>query len=389
MNRQGISCCFFGDESPSPRSSSEGHSESPISMISVDANVSKDQDFEPISRTLEEVRNKISVTRKSLLQCHMEQQMEEQRARRRRLRETAESVLPSMSEWPAARPLSALGSIMEVITPPTAPPPGVYGPAFGRFPPPFPPPFPVPPAHTDDQPDRPYGHPPPSRPPYLQSSLLTGLSHMYPPGVPSLLPPHMGHALAPPYVREGSPPVIQRPTPLPTQRSETKIVPPEVASLQPILRPGLNLNAESSPASKDHSETVPSSAANHMGDNDALNKFLTIQRADFSTGKEFLRECQRLREQCAEHWKLRFTKSLLTCHLIRALETHKPIEAKLLRWRYLSGDIEFQDLKQYIAAPDLVWDKIPKKSRATESVPDRDESDEKLDKDLDELYDKL
>ncbi|KAJ2991174.1 hypothetical protein NUW58_g2613 [Xylaria curta] len=89
---------------------------------------------------------------------------------------------------------------------------------------------------------------------------------------------------------------------------------------------------------------------------DALNTFLTIDRACFSSGKDFLRECETLRLKILAGWKLQFTKKFTNCHLIKAMRSYDPSLASVLRAVQLEDQLGFAELKKIILESDVTDD---------------------------------
>ncbi|KAI1261590.1 hypothetical protein F5Y18DRAFT_400776 [Xylariaceae sp. FL1019] len=268
--------------------------------------------------------------------------------------------------------------------PPRSSPPAGHGPEFGLLDLSDPPGFSFPDVTAEHNPSYPYYYrsiPPPS----LQRD-PAAFPEMHQPA-PSpweqiFASVHPDYRPASPHKHSDSHPLMQRPSPPPAAELEAKSTPPEFADgpdgykaqFQIEYKDAINikklLDAASTNCtkSKGHTRTTSRLAASDMGDNNALNKFLMIRRADFSSGKEFLRECERLRGECAKHWNLGFTRKFMICHLIRALQSHRPGDAEILRRRHLKGKIDFGALKEYISAPDLVREPTPEPSGRVQTI---------------------
>ncbi|TRX88917.1 hypothetical protein FHL15_010145 [Xylaria flabelliformis] len=89
---------------------------------------------------------------------------------------------------------------------------------------------------------------------------------------------------------------------------------------------------------------------------DVFHSFLTIQRADFDSGKEFLQACEKLRQKILVTWNLQFTQKFTHTLFINAMRSHDPFLADVLRRVQLAGDLEFHDLKRIIRMNDVTED---------------------------------
>ncbi|KAI0857310.1 hypothetical protein F4860DRAFT_518030 [Xylaria cubensis] len=89
---------------------------------------------------------------------------------------------------------------------------------------------------------------------------------------------------------------------------------------------------------------------------DVFHSFLTIQRADFNSGKEFLQACEKLRRKVLVTWNLQFTQKFTHTLFINAMRSHDPFLANVLRRVQLAGDLEFHDLKRIIRMDDITED---------------------------------
>ncbi|KAI0183813.1 hypothetical protein EV127DRAFT_413756 [Xylaria flabelliformis] len=91
---------------------------------------------------------------------------------------------------------------------------------------------------------------------------------------------------------------------------------------------------------------------------DVFHSFLTIQRADFNSGKEFLQACEKLRRKVLVTWNLQFTQKFTHTLFINAMRSHDPFLANVLRRVQLAGDLEFHDLKRIIRMDDITEDTV-------------------------------
>ncbi|KAI0468957.1 hypothetical protein F4859DRAFT_192432 [Xylaria cf. heliscus] len=91
---------------------------------------------------------------------------------------------------------------------------------------------------------------------------------------------------------------------------------------------------------------------------EVFHRFMTIQRADFDSGKDFLRACEKLRKQVLITWNLKFTKKFTHTFFINAMRSHDPLLANVLRHAERVGELEFHDLKRIIRKAEMTDDTI-------------------------------
>ncbi|KAI0450331.1 hypothetical protein F5B21DRAFT_491269 [Xylaria acuta] len=91
---------------------------------------------------------------------------------------------------------------------------------------------------------------------------------------------------------------------------------------------------------------------------EVVHSFLTIQRVDFDSGRDFLRACEKLRQKVLITWNLRFTQIFTHTLFINAMRSYNPFLANVLRRTQLAGELEFQDLKRIIRKREMTDDTI-------------------------------
>ncbi|KAI0439961.1 hypothetical protein F4803DRAFT_529105 [Xylaria telfairii] len=89
---------------------------------------------------------------------------------------------------------------------------------------------------------------------------------------------------------------------------------------------------------------------------EVFRSFLTIQRTDFVSGKDFLRACEKLRVKLIDKWNLRLTQSFTHTLFINAMRSHDPFLAEVLRRVEFTRRLEFQDLKHIIRKSEMTDD---------------------------------
>ncbi|KAI8952200.1 hypothetical protein F4801DRAFT_244288 [Xylaria longipes] len=91
---------------------------------------------------------------------------------------------------------------------------------------------------------------------------------------------------------------------------------------------------------------------------EVFHQFLTIQRADFSSGTVFLFACEKLRQKLLHTWNLQFTQKFTHTLFINAMRSFHPFLANVLRRAQLAGHLEFKDLKRIIRMDEISEDAI-------------------------------
>ncbi|KAI1736300.1 hypothetical protein F4680DRAFT_469225 [Xylaria scruposa] len=130
----------------------------------------------------------------------------------------------------------------------------------------------------------------------------------------------------------------------------------------------LNDNSSSFGTSGGSPSTSPFFASEHnhqetSGDDsdvpwEVFHSFLTIQRADFNSGKEFLQACEKLRRKVLITWNLQLTQKFTHTLFINAMRSYNPFLANVLRRVQLAGELEFHDLKRIIRMGEITDDTI-------------------------------